>query len=197
MPEEETVSEEQEAGESRAGLMGGVRGWIIVIAVVVLEAVFFLVYMSLRERSASKDEDEDVNVVHKLREYNRHLIRLEQLNYSIPTQGRNAVLSMSIIIVLGRSDAEIRQGVPISDEDWGKFEEAVKRMIPNIKDQLNQHVTQQTVNSLNSPSGKQKIKAFVAQYVNEELSRIDLNLDRKLDKRRVTGVLLPSFYLQH
>lgn len=201
MPEDEGKEQQQQKkAEPTPGIFGGMKGWIVVILVVVLEAVGFLVWIEVKDRMNLKDKAPDESIPKiSLKDFNAHQIKLENLNYSIKTQGgTTATLSMDINIVLGKHPEEIQRDIRISETDWAKFEDAVRKMTPNILDRMNRHIDQQTYNQLSSPSGKEKIQGFVKEYVNSELERLDLGAlsNPDISKKRVTDVLIPRFYLQ-
>ncbi len=201
MPEnEEGDSKQPKEAAGGGGMLAGTKGWAIVVGAVLLEAVFFLVLMHLQAGQTVKGQGaaEEKIAKESLDDRTGNVVSIENLNYSIPTQGgTTATLSMSLTIVLGRTAEERQREVVITAKDWTTFKDAVAKMEPYIRDRLIQYVGQQTYNQLNSPSGKEKIKDMIKQFVNSELSRLDLTLDNKdLARQRVSDVLMPSFYLQ-
>jgi flagellar basal body-associated protein FliL len=187
-------------GGGGGGLLGGTKGWIILITIVVVEAVIFLLVLRLRpgQPGAVGEIHEEEGVQIPLTEYNKHRIQLENLAYSIRMQGgTTATLSMNLNIVLGRTVEERQRNITISENDWKKFQEAVTAMIPAIRDQLVIYIDNMTFNQLQTPSGKEKIKSFVREFINSELRNLDLDLDNPdLAHDRVLEVQIPMFYLQ-
>ncbi len=192
--------EKKEEGEGQAGgaggLMSGTRGWIIVLAVVVLEAVFFIVVMQLNKRKNEPDKQGEVTKP-KVGEVLQRKVELTELNYSIPTGHQSKILSMDLVIVLEKWPSETASDVTLSEEDMEKFHQAVLKMEPLIKDWLMNYIGRQTASVLESPRGKQMIRDFVKEKANAQLEQIDLELSEKeLLKRRVTRVLIPRFFMQ-
>lgn len=197
MPEDE-AQESKEANSGGGGLLGGKKGWFIVIAVVLLEAVGFLTMMYLQtDKKGDVDPTEKVARV-KPDDYGSVIV--DKLMYSILTQGNNsATLSMDISIVVGPTPEDVKEKRELSKEDLAVFMGAIVTIIPDIKDKLIQYIGKQTFNQLNSSSGKEKIKQFVKNYVNDELEKMDLKdklVNKELKHGRVHKVLIMSFHLQ-
>jgi len=185
-----------------AGLLGGTKGIIILIAAVVLEAVFFIVLLQLQrthqQQAMPIDASGDKLPIQDVDTRTGHIIHFKDLNYSVPTpSGAVAPLAMELVIKLGLTPEERQGNKGLLPEEWTRFEEAVQKMEPFIRDRLNLHVRQQTYNQLNSIAGQEKIKSFVQDFVNSELAQMKI-LERKeeYERKRVIEVLIPMFYLQ-
>ncbi len=202
MPEDEAQPQPQPEASSGGGgsLLGGTKGWIILITVVVVEAVIFLLVLTLRpgQPGALGEIHEEEGAQIPLEEFNKHRVNMESLAYSIRMQGgTTATLSMDLAIVLGRTVEERQRNINISEADWEKFTTAVNVMKPDIRDQLVIYIDNMTYNQLQTPSGKEKIKSFLREYVNSELRNLDLDLDNPdLQHDRVLDVKITMFYLQ-
>lgn len=187
-------------GGGGGGLLGGVKGWIILVTVVVVEAVVLLLFMHSGQGELGTvgeiHEEESARV--PLEEYQKHVISLSSLAYSIRMQGgTTATLSMDLNIVLGRTVEERQRGIKITDKDWETFTAAVNAMVPAIRDQLVIYIDNMTFTQLSTPSGKEKIKSFVREYVNSQLRNLELDLNNPdLARDRVLEVQIPMFYLQ-
>lgn len=208
MPEEEGGQKEQQkpaADAGGGGMLGGWKGWVIVISVVVLEAVFFLVLLTMQENRGVDFSDEGTKEqLVSLGDFNKYKLELKDLNYSIPTQsGRTSTLLMSLDIVLGytRKEQEIGDDAKskLTEAIWLEFQGALEAMKPDILSALVRHIHQQSINQLNSATGKEKIEVFVKEFVNDNLRSIKFSKtieEAELDKARVTKVLITNWYIQ-
>ena len=218
--------EEAKSAPASAGLLGGMRGWIILIAAVVLEAVGFMVILHFQSVQGTKTEtpvaSETAPQEDPTDRYG-HVVKFKDMNFSVPTPGGTvAPLAMELVIRLGYSPEELRRKVTLSDKQWAIFEGSISAMEPLIRDRLNIHIRQQTWNQLNSVSGQEKIKEYIKEFINNELEKTSLTPMKKaagggggghgggggesssdggeetaeVNKRRVIEVLIPMFYLQ-
>jgi len=178
--------------------LAGSRAWIILIAAVVIEAIFFIALLYLKDRQRMKTSAPDAGAVSEEGDYS-HYFAIKDLTYSIPTPPTGtATLTMEIGIRLGRTEEEKQKGENLSEAEWAQFDAAVRSLEPAIRDKLNSHIYQQTINELNSPHGREKIKDVVKDFVNGELEKMNILKERKTPygKRRVAAVLIPMYYLQ-
>ena len=181
------------------GLMSGSRGWIIVISVVVLEAAFFsaLLYFKSDKAPADTEIGEGLTGRKNLEEFMHLEHKMEKLTYSIPMpSGQPMTLAMDLVLVMEPTPREIREKISISQEDWAKFAEAVKKMDPLIRDALNRRINRMTSSELGTDRGQQMIREFVIESVNYQLQQLNLQLSNdKISKDRVREVLITNYYL--
>lgn len=200
MAADEAAPKEDAGAGDGSGVLSGKRGWIIVIGIVVLEAVFFSVLLTLKEEKKEAPTDIDKTGISNpsLDQYMHKEIPLKGLTYSIPTPGGTPMtLTMDISMVMAMTPREISDKVLITEEDWKKFEDAINKMKGKILDRLNGKIDKMSVNELQSNRGKEQIKEFVQEMVNSELGRIDLMLsDKKISTSRIQSVFLTNYYLQ-
>jgi flagellar basal body-associated protein FliL len=182
------------------GFLSGKRGWIIIIAAVLFEAVIFGGLLMLKGNTEPPQAEDSSTGINRPADsdYLRDKIPLTELVYSIPTaNGNPATLSLDLIIILGPSERELSEKITITPADWDKFHSTVDKMVPLIKDRLITRVSKMPVDELQSPRGQQQIKDFVKEFVNSELEKIDLKLSSpKIKNRRVQEVLITNFFLQ-
>lgn len=192
----------EESGESGGGLMSGNRGWIIVIAVVVLEAAFFAVLLFLK--NDTKDPDTTISAAGNTTMTPAQVmatpeIPLTGLTYSIPqVSGPPMTLAMSLLIVMGETPNERREGIKVPPMAWLEYENVTKRWLPWVKDQLNQRINKMTANELGTDRGQQLIRSFVKDKLNTRLKDLDMSAygqDKNSRADRVQEVLITNFYL--
>jgi flagellar basal body-associated protein FliL len=184
----------------KPGMLTGKRGWIIIFAAVILEAVFFGTMLLLKDKpKAPVNTREAAFEAPDLANYLRSQIDLKDLLYNVPTAGGSpATLSMGLAIVLAPTQREIDEKVIITDEDWAKFNDAVNKMKPLILDRLNTRIGKMSVDELQTTRGRDQIRDFVKELINTELGKINLQLSNpeKISASRVQEVLFTNFYLQ-
>lgn len=194
MPED---SGQSEGGESNGGLMTGNRGWIIVLAVVILEAAFFIVLLKFRtDKTPASSEVGGAMASANPADFMKRVVTLDKLAYSIPQPGGQPMtLAMDLVIVLGLSDPEIRDNVTLTEQDWGEFKQAVAQMVPWIKDQLNRTINKMTSSELSTEAGQEQIREIVRDKINTKLRSLDFKLSNPdISKKRVTEVLITNIY---
>ena len=202
MPEDE-APEQQSAAEPSGGggFLGGTRGWIILVATQFLWVLAVVVLLKYKTGADYKEPGKGKKgALVKLNDYNRYFLLLKDLNYSVRLQtGQAATLAMELKIVLGMFQDEIDKKQELSEEDWKKFMTAIGALDSEIRDKLQQYISQQTYAQLNSTAGREKMKAVVKDFVNSRLENIDLGLSengKKLRKDRVRNVFIITYYMQ-
>lgn len=201
MPEDPNAGKDEGGGGGGGGLLSGTRGWVLVIAIVVIEAIFFSVLLVLKEDKKPVDTNAADSALNhtKLDDYARVSVDLKNLTYSIPTpSGVPVTLAMSLTMTLEPTPREISDRVNITDMDWEEFKSAVTKMQPMILDRLNSKINKMSVNELNTTRGQDQIRDFVKETVNSELGRINLKLSNKdkISTNRVQRVLITNYYIQ-
>ncbi|MCX7934947.1 MAG: flagellar basal body-associated FliL family protein [Planctomycetota bacterium] len=179
--------------------LSGTRAWIILIAAVGVEAIFFSALLYLKDKQKAKTAPETAAGAVSEDAVYSHYFAIKDLTYSIPTPPTGtATLTMEIGIRLGRTEEEKQKGEDLTEAEWAQFDAAVRSLEPAIRDKLTSHIYQQTINELSSPNGREKIKDIVKDFVNGELEKMNILKERKTPyaKRRVAAVLIPMYYLQ-
>lgn len=196
MPEEGGQSD---AGGEGGGLMTGNRGWIIVLAVVILEAAFFIVLLKFK----SDNKPADTNVGgglsdQTISDFIFDKIKLEKLNYSIPTpSGQSMTLAMDLVLVMGRTEKEIKESIVLTPQDWATFKDAITQMVPWVQDQLNRTVNKMSASELGTDRGQDQIRSIVKERINSKLRSMkwDKLSNPKIDPERITEVWITNWYL--
>lgn len=176
------------------------KGWIIVIAVVVLEAVFFGLLLYLDKTDPKKNKSEAASIAQKVSSdfLNKYKVTYKDLNYSIMTTSANmATLSMNMEIILGPTKDEIERSEYPTDENMMKFRGAVVALEPDIMDFLQSIIGSMSIQQLLKPDGQEHIKQQVRSYVNERLEQLKFaEVGDEIDRRRITDVKITQFILQ-
>ena len=198
MPEEGGQSEPV-GGGGGGGLMTGNRGWIIVLAVVILEAAFFIVLLKFKSEKTPADTNVGGGDLAEqtMEDFIKDKIPLDKLSYSIPMpSGQPMTLAMDLVLVMGRTDTEIREKIMLTGPDWDKFREAVTSMVPWIKDQLNRTVNKMSASELSTDRGQQQIRDIVRERVNTKLNSMKWEKlsNPKISKDRITDVWITNWY---
>lgn len=194
MPEDSGQSDVAETG---GGLMTGNRGWIIVFAVVILEAVFFSILLKLKSDKAPADTTQEASLASQTPDdFIKDKIILDKLNYSIPMpSGQPMTLAMDLTLVIGKTEKEIRDNVQLQPTDWAEFMKVLESMKPWIKDQLNRAVNKMSSSELSTDRGQQLIRDTVRERVNSKLNTFKFQLSNdKIEKDRVTDVWITNWY---
>lgn len=195
----ENLQEEGGKGKSDDPAMMSTRGWIIVISVVVLEALFFIVLIWFLSQRAPSETASDAAVARvRVADIAPKSLELNQLNYSkLSPGGAMQTIVMDLHIQMGTTERERAESIRLPDEDWTKVEEAVKKLQPEILAELVSYIDKQPVSTLASPRGKEQIQNHVQEFVNTRLRGLDLGLKTKnADNERVTRVLITRFFIQ-
>ncbi len=197
MPEE--GGQNEPAGGESGGLMTGNRGWIIVLAVVILEAAFFIVLLKFKSEKTPADTNVGGGGLadQTMEDFIKEKISLEKLSYSIPMpSGQPMTLAMDLVLVMGRTESEIRDEVGLTELDWSKFREAINSMVPWIKDQLNRTVNKMSASELSTDRGQQQIRDIVRERVNTKLNSMKWEKlsNPKISKDRITDVWITNWY---
>ncbi|MHC4870221.1 MAG: flagellar basal body-associated FliL family protein [Planctomycetota bacterium] len=202
MAEEEEVdvkSDESDSGDDSPAISK--KGWLIVIVVVVLEAVFFglLLYLNKTDpKKASSDKSEIQEGKIDSAYLGKYKAAFKELNYSIMSTSANmATLSMDIEVLLNPTREEIESEDYPTDEAMIEFQKAVNSLEPDIRDYLQSTVGSMQLQQLLKQDGKDHIKNQLKSYINERLERINFKtIDEKVDRKRITDVKIPRFILQ-
>jgi flagellar basal body-associated protein FliL len=200
MSADENVEKKEAAEESSPAISK--KGWFIVVAVVVLEAVFFCVILFVGKTDAAKDGSGTGKkaVLEDAAYLNKYSIKYEGLNYSIMTTSSNmATLSMNLDIILGLTEDERdSDSDKPSAEVMEAFKRAVEALEPDIKDFMQNVIDNMTIQRLQKPEGKESIKTQIKNYINGRLERISFGeaIPEEWSRSRVRFVRITQFILQ-
>jgi flagellar basal body-associated protein FliL len=196
---DEKPEDEPEAPAKGGGLLGGIKGWIIVIGITLLQSAFWIAMMYIREPGSSPDPEqakvflEDPAILQS---------RVEVTNFSATVPGPGGdlrPLNFNMVMEMHYLPEEKRAGAarptPAQIEI---FRMVVAQLESKIRDHLNTFLTGQSFTNLLSERGPELVKAEVMRFVNNELEKYDFESQKipsDISRRRVTNVLLPSWTL--
>jgi flagellar basal body-associated protein FliL len=192
----------QEEKEGASGPMISSKGWLIVAALVLCEAVAFGIILWF-ERSDSKEETQQTRARETIAaaEVNKYRVRLDDLNYTINSPSQMATLSMAMDLILGQTEEERsdpQQEVP-SPALMNEYVDVVAKLEPEIRDEIQTIVDNMSVQQMLKPEGKELIKTRIREYVNDRLENIIFQNEgdgNERGKRRLNTVALSQFILQ-
>ena len=197
---DEKPEEEQEAAPAKSGgLLGGIKGWIIVLGITLLQSAFWIAMMYIREPGSATDPEQskvfldDPAILQS---------RVEVSNFSATVPGPGGdlrPLNFNMVMEMHYLPEEKRVGAtrptPAQIEI---FRTVVTQLESKIRDHLNTFLTGQSFTNLLSERGPELVKAEVMRFVNNELEKYDFEAQKipnEISRRRVTNVLLPSWTL--
>ncbi len=199
---DENPEKPAEEGEAKAGggLLTGIKGWIIVIAVTLVQAGFWITMMIIREPGQTPEEAEQAKVF--LEDPAMLQSRVEIVNFSatVPGPGGDTrPLNFNLVLELQYLPEEKRTGAtrptPAQIE---VFRTVVAQLESKVRDHLNTFLTGQSFTNLMNERGPDLVRAEVMRFVNNELEKYDfaaMKIPEDISRRRVTNVLVPSWTL--
>ena len=203
MADENPDKDKAEEGKEKpagGGLLGGIKGWIIVIAVTVVQACFWIAMMIIREPGAAPETAEQAKVF--LEDPAMLQSRVEVTNFSatVPGPGGDTrPLNFNLVLELQYLPEEKRPGAtrptPAQIE---VFRTVVSQLESKIRDHLNTFLPSQSYTNLMNERGPELVRAEVMRFVNNELEKYDfaaMKIPEDVSKRRVTNILVPSLTL--
>lgn len=200
MADENPDAPKEEAAPKGAGLLGGVKGWIIVIGITLLQAAFWIFMMVIREPGSAPDQAEQAKVF--LEDPAILQSRVEMTNFSATVPGPGGdlrPLNFNMVLEMHYRPEEKRAGAarptPAQIE---VFRTVVTQLESKVRDHLNSFLTGQSFTNLMGDRGPELVKAEVLRFVNNELEKYDfaaMKIPDDISRRRVTNVLLPSWTL--
>lgn len=196
----EKPAEEAAAKAPGGGLLGGIKGWIIVIAVTLIQAGFWIAMMIIREPGSAPDQAEQAKVFLEDPAILQSRVEVNNFSATVPGPGGDPrALNFNLVLEMHYLPEEKRTGAtrptPAQIE---VFRTVVVQLESKIRDHLNTFLTSQSFTNLTTERGPELVKAEVMRFVNNELERYDfaaLKIPEDVSKRRVTNVLLPSWTL--
>ncbi|MDR2391205.1 MAG: hypothetical protein LBE84_05965 [Planctomycetota bacterium] len=196
---ENSKAEEAPATALSRSLLGGVKGWIIVIAVSLLQAAFWITLMVVRESGETAGPErekaflEDPAILQSRVEFNN-------FSATVPGPGGDLrPLNFNMVLELHYLPEEKRPGASrptLSQIEI--FRTVVTQLESKIRDHLNLFLTGQSFTNLIGERGPDLVKAELMRFINNELEKYDfeaLKIPVEISRRRVTDVLLPSWTL--
>jgi len=197
--------ETQQVKQETPAFMSGIRAWIILGAVAITEALFFLVILHYsgqepvsqrNESSGSGSITSTPNMRIKADELNKsptHDIR-GLTTTKIDTSGRTRTLIVDIKIIMEPLPNEIKLNTYPTEEDYSIIKRTVENMDSFTKDLFIKFVDERGINSLETSRGKEELRSYFKQRINDALERIDLQLSRPIFKNdRVTRIDFTRF----
>ena len=193
MAEEEAV-EQAPAGAPAPPPMFSSKGWIVVILIVVLEAVFFNILLFSRNTDpAATALSGGERKLQPAEELNKYSVSFEGLPFSIQSMTRTETLSMNIEIILGLTVEErarpnaLLPAAPVMES----YKRAVEMLKPHILDKLRNIIANMSSQQINKPEGEAIIKEEIRAYINERLRSLEFEGEEgRAGKERVTEVML-------
>ena len=196
-PAEQSGGETPKAG---GGLFGGMKGWIIVIGVTLLQTAFWITLMIIKEPGSAPDQADQPRV--SLLDPALLQSRVEFNNFSATVPGPGGdlrPLNFNMVLELQYLPEERRAGAtPPTLPQLEIFRTVVVQLESKIRDHLNTFLTGQSFTNLMRDRGPELVKAEIMRFVNNELEKYDfaaLKIPENVSRRRVTNVLLPSWTL--
>ncbi len=190
----------QEEKPKSAGLLGGIKGWIIVIGITLLQAAFWIAMMILREPGAAPDQTDQAKVFLEDPAILQSRVELQNFSATVPGPGGDPrAMNFSLVMELHYLPEEKRAGAarptPLQIE---VFRTVVVQLESKIRDHMNTFLTGQSYSNLTGDRGPDLVKREVMRFVNNELEKYDfesLQIPPEISRKRVTSVLLPSWVM--
>jgi hypothetical protein len=195
----EASKAENAAPPPAGGLLGGFKGWIIVIGISLLQAGFWITMMIVREPGegpASEKEKvflENPAILQSRVEFNNFSATVPGPGGDLRPLNFNMVLEMHYLPEEKRPGA-VRPTIPQIEI----FRAVVVQLESKVRDHLNTFLTGQSFTNLMGERGPELVKAELMRFINNELEKYDfeaLTVPADISRRRVTKVLLPSWTL--
>ena len=191
---------QEEKPKSTGGLLGGIKGWIIVIGITLLQAAFWIAMMIIREPGSVPDQAEQTRVFLEDPAILQSRVELQNFSATVPGPGGDLrAMNFNMVLELRYLPEEKRAGAtrptPAQIE---VFRTVVVQLESKIRDHMNTFLTGQSYTNLLADRGPDLVKAEVMRFVNNELEKYDFdsqNIPPEISRRRVTNVLLPSWVM--
>ncbi|MCL2001604.1 MAG: hypothetical protein FWG74_09230 [Planctomycetes bacterium] len=180
--------------------MSGQRGWIMIIALTVIQGLFAVILMVMRDDVKPRMIIETQAVQDFAIEMLGREVVLTDIFQSIPVRGgKRVAIGMEITLVLGQLPVERIVGAERpTDSEMERFIVAIQEMEPNIRSRLNTLLLSIPPERFGRVEVFRMIKDDIQEMVNDGLERLDFGKTVRpgIDKRRVTEVLVPLFLRQ-
>lgn len=198
MPEDNEQQAEEAPSGSGGGLLGGIKGWIIVIAITLVQAGFWIAMMIIREPGSAPEPTEQAKAFLEDPAILQSKVEFTNFSATIPGPGGdlrpmnfNAVLELHYLPEEKRPGATRPTAAQIEI-----FRTVVVQLEAKIRDHMNMFLAGQSLTNLMGDRGPELVKAEITRFVNNELEKYDfekMNVPADISRRRVTNVLLPSW----
>ncbi len=198
MPEDNEQSVEEAQPTGGGGLLGGIKGWIIVIAITLVQAGFWIAMMIIREPGSAPEPAEQAKAFLEDPAILQSKVEFTNFSATIPGPGGdlrpmnfNAVLELHYLPEEKRPGATRPTAAQIEI-----FRTVVVQLEAKIRDHMNMFLAGQSLTNLMGDRGPELVKAEITRFVNNELEKYDfekMNVPADISRRRVTNVLLPSW----
>lgn len=198
MPEDNEQQAEEAQSGGGGGLLGGIKGWIIVIAITLVQAGFWIAMMIIREPGSAPEPTEQAKAFLKDPAILQSKVEFTNFSATIPGPGGdlrpmnfNAVLELHYLPEEKRPGATRPTAAQIEI-----FRTVVVQLEAKIRDHMNMFLAGQSLTNLMGDRGPELVKAEITRFVNNELEKYDfekMNVPADISRRRVTNVLLPSW----
>lgn len=189
----------EESPKGSSPFLGGIKGWIIVICITLLQSGFWIAMMVIREPGSAPEKEqakpflEDPAIL-------QSRVELNNFTATVPGPGGDLrPLNFNLVLELHYLPEEKRAGAtrPTAAQ-LEVFRTVVTQLESKIRDHLNTFLTGQSFTNLMGDRGPELVKSEIMRFVNNELERYDftaLKIPADISRRRVTNVLLPSWTL--
>ncbi|MCC8180080.1 MAG: hypothetical protein LIP23_04105 [Planctomycetes bacterium] len=200
MADENPEKVEEAPAKSGGGLLGGVKGWIIVIGITLLQSGFWIAMMILREPGTAPDPVAEARVVLDDPAILQSKVQFSSFAATVPGPGGDLrPLTFDMVLEMHYLPEEKRPGAarPTAAQ-IEVFRTVVTQLESKIRDHMNTFLTAQSFTSLTRERGPELVKAEAMRFINNELEKYDfeaLKIPSNISRRRVTDVLLPTWTL--
>ena len=198
----EEPADNQDAEEKKSGgpLLGGIKGWIIVIAFTLAQTAFWVVMMYVKEPGAAPSQAEQSRPNLQDPAILQSKVEIANFSATVPGPGGDLrPLNFNMVLELHYLPEELRQGAERpTTAQLEVFRAVVVQLESKIRDHMNTFLTGQSFTNLMGDRGPELVKAEVMRFVNNELEKFDFEaqkIPKSISRRRVTKVLLPSWTL--
>lgn len=197
---EESAPEGKVEAKPGGGFLSGTKGWIIVIAITLLQAGFWIAMMIVREPSDAPEPAEQAKAFLDDPAILQSKVEFKGFSVTIPGPGGDLrPLSFDMVLELHYLPEERRPGAARpTPPQIEAFRTVVVQLESKLRDHMNSFLAGQSFNNLVGERGPELVKAEVMRFVNNELEKYDfekLKIPANISRRRVTNVLLPSWTL--
>lgn len=180
--------------------MNGKRGWIVIGALAVIQAVFAIIMIALRSDASPVEEIRARQVQDLAVAMLGHEVSIKQVYQLVRTSGgKRMTIGLDITLVLGQLPEERIEGAPRpTPEEFEVFIFAIKEMEQGVRSEVNMLLQKIPVSDYGNAAVYEIIKDDIRNYINNSLERLDFGKSIRpgIGKRRVTEVLLPMFVRQ-
>lgn len=182
----------------KGGLLGGIKGWIIVIAITLLQAAFWIFMMVIREPGSAPEQAEQQKVFLEDPAILQSRVEMNNFSATVPGPGGDLrPLNFNLVLEMHYLPEEKRTGATRpTPPQIEVFRTVVTQLESKIRDHMNTFLTGQSFTNLMGDRGPELVKAEVMRFVNNELEKYDfsaMKIPDDISRRRVTNVLLPSW----